>query len=200
MNIKKLISTGLLTLALPLSAMAQQKIPAGTYNIDSMHSKVGFEIPHLVISTVEGRFTTFDGQIKVEDKIEKSKVTVNIETASVDTGVAKRDDHLKSAEFFDATKFPKMSFVSKKVTASASGMKILGTLKIKGISKDVTLDATYLGTVKDGYGQEKVAFKAKTKINRKEFGLTWGQVVEAGPIVGDEAEITLNIQATLAKK
>ena len=164
-------------------------IPAGKYNIDSMHSKVGFEVPHLVISSVEGKFNQFEGTINVDSKIEKSKVELNVDTASVDTGVTKRDDHLKSPDFFDSKKFPKMTFTSTKISQNEDEITLTGTLKIKDKSKEVTIVAKYLGEVKDGYGQQKIAFKGKTKINRKEFGLTWSQAVEAGPIVGDDIEI-----------
>ncbi len=196
MNIRKLAGLSILALALPISALAAGKaIPEGKYNIDSMHSKVGFEVPHLVISSVEGKFEKFEGVILVDKNIEKSKVDLTIDSASVSTGVAKRDDHLKSPDFFDAKKYPKLTFVSSKITQKDDALTIVGTLKIKDKSKEVTIDAKYLGEVKDGYGQNKIAFKGKTKISRKEFGLTWNQAVEAGPIVGDEIEISLTIQA-----
>lgn len=201
MNIKTLKTALVISLTMPVLAMAKIQIAPGSYNVDPMHSKVGFEVPHLVISSVEGRFEKFEGKIIVDKNVEKSKVDVTIDTSSINTGVAKRDDHLKSADFFDVTKAnnSKMTFVSKKITEKDGALKISGTLTIKGNSKDVTLDASYLGQVKDGYGQDKIAFKAKTKINRKDFGLTWNSAVEAGPVVGDEVEISLNIQAALAK-
>lgn len=200
MKTTRSLALATMTLAFPLFTLAAKvNVAPGTYNIDPMHSKVGFEIPHLVISTVEGTFGKFEGTITADKDITKSKVEVSIDAASINTGVDKRDEHLKSADFFDAAKNPKLTFVSKKITASGSGLKVLGTLTIKGVSKDVTLDASYLGQVKDGYGNEKIAFKAKTKISRKEFGLTWNNMVEAGPVVGDQVEIQLNIQAALAK-
>lgn len=189
-----------LALAMPaLAAKATTSIAPGTYNIDPMHSKVGFEIPHLVISTVEGKFNSFEGQIVIDKDLAKSKVEATVQTASVDTGVGKRDEHLKSADFFDAAKYPTMKFVSKKIVANGKDLKVTGTLTLKNVSQEVTLDASYLGQVKDGYGNDKIAFKAKTKIDRKKFGLTWSNMVEAGPVVGDEVEIELNIQAALAK-
>ncbi|MBX3017587.1 MAG: YceI family protein [Bdellovibrionaceae bacterium] len=196
---KMSLATLTVALALPVLSFAKVQIAPGTYNIDPMHSKIGFEIPHLVISTVEGKFEKFDGKIVADKDLAKSKVEVNIDAASINTAVEKRDEHLKSPDFFDVAKHAKLSFVSKKVTVTGNGLKIQGALTIKGVSKDVTLDANYLGQVKDGYGNEKIAFKAKTKINRKDFGLTWSNMVEAGPVVGDEVEIQLNIQAALAK-
>lgn len=198
MNFRTITLLTALTFALPAAVLAKA-IPAGKYTIDTMHSKVGFEVPHLVISSVEGKFDQYEGTIMIDSKIEKSKVDLSIDTSSVDTGVTKRDDHLKSPEFFDAKKFPKMTFTSSKMTQKDDEVTLTGTLKIKDKSKDVTITGHYLGEVKDGYGQQKIAFKGKTKINRKEFGLTWSQTVEAGPIVGDEIEINLNIQATKTK-
>ncbi len=190
---KKMILTTLVTL---ISAAAFAKeIPAGTYAIDPAHSKIGFEIPHLVISTVEGRFTQFDGQIVIDPTLAKSKANINIEVASINTDIKDRDSHLKSADFFDAAKFPKITFVAKKVVGSADDLKLVGDLTIKGKKKEVTLDVKYLGEVKDAYGNLKVAFSATSKINRKEFGLTWSSMVEAGPTVGDEVTLKINVQA-----
>lgn len=190
---KKMILTTLMTL---ISATAFAKeIPAGTYAIDPAHSKVGFEIPHLVISTVEGRFTQFDGQIVIDPNLAKSKANLNIEVASINTDIKDRDSHLKSADFFDAAKHTKIVFVSKKVVGTADDLKIVGDLTIKGKKKEVTLDVKYLGEVKDAYGNLKLAFTATSKINRKDFGLTWSSMVEAGPTVGDEVTLKVNIQA-----
>lgn len=194
----KMIKTTLIALAISATASAKT-IPAGDYSIDGMHSKIGFEISHLVISSVEGTFQKYEGSIKVDKKANLSKAEVTIDVDSINTGVAKRDDHLKSADFFDVQKFPKMTFTSSDVKITGDTLKIKGLLKIKDQSKEVTLTGKYLGEVKDGYGQNKIAFKASTKINRKDFGLTWSQAVEAGPVVGDQVEITLNIQATLKK-
>lgn len=197
MNLRQITSAAILTIALPFSVFAAGKtIPEGKFNIDPMHSKVGFEVPHLVISSVEGKFNKFEGVIVADKNVDKSKVDFSADIGSIDTGVAKRDDHLKSPDFFDAKKFPKMTFTGSKVTQSDDTLTISGTLKIKDKTNPVTITAKYLGEVKDGYGQDKIAFKGSAKINRKEFGLTWNSTVEAGPVVGDEVEITLNIQAT----
>lgn len=177
-----------------MSAFAKS-IPAGSYNIDPAHSKIGFEIPHLVISTVEGRFAQFDGTLDVDAKLEKSKAKLNIEVASISTENKDRDDHLKSPDFFDVAKNPKMTFVTKKITGTPDNLKIVGDLTLKGKTKEVTLDAKYLGDVNDAYGNNKVAFTATGKINRKDFGLNWSSVVEAGPVVGDEVTLILKIQA-----
>ena len=178
------------------SSFAGKAIPAGTYTVDAAHSKIGFEIPHLVISSVEGHFSKFDGSITIEDKIEKSKASLNIETASINTDNKDRDDHLRSPDFFDAAKNPKITFVTKKVVGTAENLKLVGDISIKGKTKEVTLDVKYLGDVKDPWGNNKIAFTAIGKINRQDFGLTWSKVVEAGPVVGDEVTLQIKVQAS----
>lgn len=176
-------------------AAGAKALEAGQYNIDPMHSKVGFEIPHLVISTVEGSFKTYGGSLTVADQFNKSKIEADVDISSVDTGVADRDGHLKSPDFFDAAKYPKMTFKSTSITGSPQSFKMTGDLTIRGKTKKVTFEGNYRGSAVDGYGNTKAAFVAQTKINRKDFGLTWSNVVEVGPVVGDEVTIKLNIQA-----
>lgn len=171
----------------------------GNFQVDPMHSKVGFEIPHLVISTVEGRFNTYKGDFTLATPFKNSSLNAEVEVASIDTAVADRDGHLKSADFFDVEKFPKMIFKSKRFEGTPEAFKLIGDLTIRGITKEVVLDAQYLGRMVDMYGNEKVAINASTKINRKDFGLTWGKMVEAGPVVGDRVTITLKLQAAKAK-
>lgn len=200
---KNIILSSLVTLV-SVAAFAKD-IPAGTYNIDPAHSKVGFEIPHLVISSVEGHFSKFDGSITIDKKLEKSKANLNIDVNSINTDNKDRDDHLRSPDFFDAAKTGKITFVVKKIAGSPEDLKLTGDLTIKGKTKSVTLDAKYLGDVNDAYGNQKIAFTAKGKINRKDFGLNWNNLVEAGPVVGDEVTLDLKIQAgrpspTAAKK
>ena len=202
MILKSLFTSLALTMLISPMASAETKYAPASYQIDPMHSKVGFEIPHLVISTVEGRFTKYDGTIELADKFEKSKVNVVVDMNSIDTSVQKRDDHLKSPDFFDVVKYPTMKFESTGLSGTPENFKMTGSLTIKGVTKKVVLDGKYLGAVKDGFGQDKAAFQAKTKINRKDFGLTWNKMVEAGPTVGDEVTVDLRIQAvkSAAKK
>jgi polyisoprenoid-binding protein YceI len=180
---------------LSLSAFADAKYKPGKYDVDPMHSKVGFEIPHLVISSVDGHFNTYDGTIELADKFEKSKVKASVDMNSIDTGVAKRDDHLKSPDFFDVKKFPKMTFESTEITGTPDAFKMTGNLTIKGVTKKVTFDGKYLGSVDDGMGHEKTAFNATTSIKRADFGLTWNKAVEAGPVVGETLTINLKVEA-----
>lgn len=172
----------------------------GMYALDNMHSSVGFEIPHLVVSTVEGKFKVFEGTVDIKQDFSKSKMLASVDIASIDTGTEKRDDHLRSPDFFDAKKFSKMKFVSTAIKGGPSNFRLEGNLTIRDQTRKVIFDAKYLGAVKDGYGNEKVAFRASTRINRKDFGLTWNSVVEAGPVVGDEVTIELKIQAAKVKK
>lgn len=190
----KLLTTALVSL-LSVSAFAGKTIPAGTYTIDTAHSKIGFEVPHLVIATVEGRFTKFDGAITIDSKLEKSKANLSVDVASISTENKDRDDHLRSPDFFDAAKNPKLTFVTKKIVGSADDLKLVGDLTIKGKTKEVTLDVKYLGDVNDPFGNHKVVFSATGKINRQEFGLTWSKAVEAGPVVGDEITLSIKIEA-----
>ncbi len=176
-------------------AAAPAKLEVGKYNIDPAHSTVGFEIPHLVISTVEGKFKTFSGTVNVASPFTKSTLEAEADINSIDTAVADRDTHLKSPDFFDAAKYPKMTFKSTSITGNEKSFKLIGDLTIKGTTKKVTFEGTYKGTAADAYGNTKAAFVATTKISRKEFGLTWSKVVEVGPVVGDEVTIELKIQA-----
>ena len=182
-----------------MTAFAQKKLEAGKYTIDPMHSKVGFEVTHLMISTVEGRFKDFSGNFAIDEKFDKSKLEAEANVASIDTGVEKRDGHLKSPDFFDASKYPKMTFKSSSISGTPESFKMVGDLTIKGKTKKVTFDTKYTGSAVDGYGNLKAAFAGSTKISRKEFGLTWNQAVEAGPIVGDEITIELKIQGAKEK-
>jgi len=191
----------LLAPALLLSqmALADAKIADGNYKVDTAHSKVGFEVSHLVVSSVEGKFTDFDGMIKIDPKLEKSQVDINIKAASIDTANGDRDKHLKSPDFFDTAKFDKLTFKSKKISGTPDKLTVVGDLTIHGVTKPVTLEGKYNGAVKDPWGNERIAFKASTKINRKDFGLTWNKAVEAGPVVGDEISIDIKVEAIKEK-
>ena len=196
MQVTQVIRSGLvLSSFIAATAFGAAKFEAGSYQIDPAHSKIGFEIPHLVISTVEGRFTKFEGSVDLNSTFAKSVFKATVDASSVDTGVAKRDEHLVSPDFFDAKKFPTLTFSSTEVKGTPEAFKLTGDLTIHGVTKKVTFDSKYLGTVVDGYGNQKVAFQGKAKINRKDFGLAWSQAVEAGPVVGDQLEILLNVQA-----
>lgn len=195
---KAILSLATLALASSLATAAPSKMPAGTYEVDTAHSTVGFEIPHMVISSVDGNFETFDGKITLADKFEKSSVVANVEAKSINTANAKRDDHLRSADFFDVKKHPKIKFESTEIKGSPESFKLTGNLTLHGVTKKVTFDGKLNGVVDDGKN-DRAGFTASTVINRQDYGLTWSKAIEAGPVVGDELKLVLKIAATKPK-
>jgi polyisoprenoid-binding protein YceI len=193
MNMVRIISV--VAASLVSVGVSAATVKDGKYTIDSAHSRVGFEISHLVISTVDGSFKDVRGDINLKEKFEKSSVKTTVEMASIDTGVTKRDDHLRSPDFFDVKKYPKMTFESTEIKGTPESFKMTGKLNLHGVTKPVTFDGKYLGSVNDGMGNEKVAFTATAEIKRADFGLGWNKVVEAGPVVGDTAKIILKVEA-----
>jgi polyisoprenoid-binding protein YceI len=168
-----------------------------TWKIDPMHSEVQFKVKHLVISTVTGNFNSFDAQLEAEsDDFTDAKIAFSADIDSVSTNNSQRDGHLKSDDFFNAEKYPKMTFESTKFEKTGSGnYKLHGNLTIRDNTKPVTLDVEHGGVAVDPYGQTKAGFELQGKINRKEFGLQWSAVTEAGGVVvGDEVKLLLNIQ------
>lgn len=170
---------------------------ADTYKIDPDHSEVGFKIRHLTISNVTGNFTQFAGTFQYDPTdVKSSKVQAEITIPSIDTNQKKRDEHLKSPDFFDATKFPVMKFVSKSVEPTGDkSFKATGDLTIRDVTKPVTLDVIYQGAAKDPYGNDRTAFAATTTIDRQDFGLTYNKALEAGGlVVGNEVQISINVE------
>jgi polyisoprenoid-binding protein YceI len=184
--------TAIIALALPFAASAS------TWVIDPDHSNVGFKVRHLMVSNVRGSFDRHNGVIELDDKdITKSKVQVTIDTASINTTVQKRDDHLRSADFFDVAKYPTMTFVSRNIAAAGTnGLKVTGDLTLHGITREVVLDVEGLsGESKDPWGNVRRGATATTRIDRKDFGLVWNKALETGGVVvGDEVLITLEIE------
>lgn len=169
------------------------------WKLDPSHTTVGFTVPHLVVSSVEGRFKEATAKIALDDAdLTKSQVSVDINAASIDTGDAKRDDHLKSPDFFDVKKFPKLSFKSTKIAKAGAGYKLTGDLTIRDVTKSVTLDATLSAPVKTPWGNQARAAKVSGKIKRADFGLKWNKALEAGGVVVGE-EVTLNVSAEVTK-
>jgi len=173
-----------------------------TWNIDTSHSAVGFSVRHLMISKVRGQFGSWTGTIHLDDAdLSRSSVEVEIDVASVDTKEAKRDAHLRSADFFDAESHPKMTFRSTKVVTEGDKVRaLIGDLTIRGTTHEVTLEVDDLGRTKDPWGGERTAFEAKTRINRRDYGLTWNVALETGGImVGDKVEIAIELEAVAAQ-
>ena len=185
-----------LTLALVSTAALAQE---GKYNFDPSHAKVSFEVAHMVISNVDGRFSKFDGNLTLGKKLTDMKIEANIDVNSINTDDAEREKHLKSADFFDVEKFPKIAFVSTSVTGTESKLKIKGKLTIKNTTKDVVLDGKITKAIKDPWGNTRLAISGKTKINRQDYGLSFNKVAEFGPVVGDEVSINISTEAILAK-
>jgi len=186
----------IIALALPFVASA------ATWTIDPDHSNVGFKVRHLMVSNVRGNFDKHTGIVEINDMdITKSKVEVTIDTASINTNVQKRDDHLRSADFFDVAKYPTMAFVSKKVAKAGNNkLNVTGDLTLHGVTRQVVLDVEPLSKEsKDPWGNIRRGTTATTKIDRKDFGLTWNKGLETGGVlVGDE--ITINLEIEMIKK
>lgn len=171
---------------------------ATTWKLDPTHSEVAFKVKHLVITTVTGYFRSFDGTVETEDETDftTGKVHFTIDTSSIDTNQAQRDEHLKSADFFDATNYPQITFTSTSITTKGEDEFVLnGDLTVRGITKPVQFNVEFGGTVTDPYGNFKAGFEVSGKISRKDFGLTWSAVTEAGAVVvSDDVKITASVQ------
>jgi polyisoprenoid-binding protein YceI len=169
-----------------------------TYKIDTAHSKVAFSVRHMVFAKVRGHFTKWSAELSLDPSdLTKSSISVTLDAASIDTGEAQRDGHLKSPDFLDVEKFPKITFVSRRVQrASDKKYAVTGDLTIRGISHDVSLDVEELGRGKDPWGNARIAFGAKATIERTDYGLKWNQTLEAGGLlVGEKVEFEIDIQA-----
>lgn len=167
-----------------------------TWAIDPTHTEVQFKVKHLVISTVTGFFKKFSGAIESDgDDFDGASATFSLDINSIDTNQADRDKHLKSADFFAAEEHPTMDFSGELKKVSGNDYKLIGDLTIRGNTKKVEMDVEYGGTMDDPYGNTKSGFEINGKINRKDFGLNWNAVTEAGGIVvSDEVKIHLNAQ------
>lgn len=196
---KRLLASISTIVALALPALASATI----WNIDPDHSNIGFKVRHLMVSNVKGSFDKHTGVVDINDKdITKSKVQITIDTASINTNVVKRDEHLRSADFFDVAKYPTMTFVSKKVAkAGKDKLKVTGDLTLHGITKEVVLVVEGpTNESKDPWGNIRKGATASTKINRKDFGLVWNAALETGGVaVGEEVAINLEIEMIKAK-
>ncbi|MDC7999958.1 YceI family protein [Aequorivita todarodis] len=162
------------------------------WNIDTTHSEINFKVKHMMISTVSGSFEKFDGKVETpNDDFKNGKFSFSAEINSVNTNNKDRDTHLKSDDFFGAEKNPQLTFKSR----SFDGNKMVGDLTIKGVTQEITLDAEYNGTAVDPYGQTKAGFEFEGSISRKDFGLSWNAVTEAGSIVvSDKVKMIASLQ------
>jgi polyisoprenoid-binding protein YceI len=187
----RFVSAALVAAALALPAQA------ATWEIDPTHSNVGFVVKHLVVAKVRGNFTTYKGSVVLDEKdLAKSSVDVTIDTASINTGNADRDNHLKGADFFDVKKFPAMTFKSTRVEKTGNGtFRVAGDLTMHGITKAVVLEGEGPSAeMKDPGGNPHVALSLSTMIKRSDFGLVWNKVIEGGSVVGEDVKIELDIE------
>ena len=172
-----------------------------TWTLDPAHTLVGFSAKHMMFTTVRGKFNEVKGTVTVDaDHPDRSSVEVEVPAASLDTGVEQRDNHLRSADFLEVEKHPAITFRSRRVEGAAQRegerFKVVGDLSIRGTTREVVLDAVYEGEGKDPWGGTRAGFSATTKIDRRDFGLTWNQVLETGGIlVGNEIRIEIEVQA-----
>jgi polyisoprenoid-binding protein YceI len=173
------------------------RVPPGTWKVDPVHSSVGFEVKHMMIATVRGRFTEFEGTIDAHEDLSESRVYGSAHVASIDTGQPDRDAHLRGPDFFDAEHYPEIRFESSRIdSVEGNRYRVIGDLTIKGTTREVTLDATVQGAAVDPWGNERVGIAAEGVVDRTEFGLTWQQrLATGGLLVGEEVKILLDVSA-----
>lgn len=188
----KLISKSVLALAMSLSL-----VNASEYLLDNSHTEVGFSVKHLMITNVKGEFKSYDAEIDFDAKnMIFNKFNATVDTESIDTGIEKRDNHLRSDDFFLSEKYPKMTFEMTSYKANGDEGEMKGNLTIRGITKAVTLEVEDLSTIKDFQGNTRVGFTLNGKINRMDYGLKWNKALELGGVaVAEEVKITVEVEA-----
>ncbi|HSU98269.1 MAG TPA: YceI family protein [Gemmatimonadaceae bacterium] len=171
---------------------------AGTWKIDPAHSGIEFVVTHLMISKVRGRFTDIAGTVVTDGTPEGSRVEAEIGAASITTNDVGRDTHLRSADFFDVEKFPKIRFVSTAVKADGSDeFVVTGDLTIRGVTRSIDMKVTSEGSTRDPWGNDRAGFSGSARIDRRDFGLTWNQALEAGGVmVSNEVKLTVDVELT----
>lgn len=184
-------------LALAAVALSTSLAHAEEWAIDAAHTRVGFSVPHLVVSEVEGVFHEVKGKIDIDDKdLTKSTVDLTITASSVDTGNADRDKHLKAPDFFDVAKYPTLTFKSTKIAkAGKDKFKVTGDLKIRDVTKTVTLDVTASAPVQNPWGKQVRAVKVEGKLKRTDYGLNWNKALDKGGVlVGEDVTIAIRFE------
>ena len=170
------------------------------WNVDTAHSSIGFSVKHMMVSKVRGSFGDFGGEVEADETdLTAANIAFNIKVASINTGNEDRDNHLRSADFFDAETYPEIKFVANNITKKDDEYEIAGDITIKDVTKPIVFEAEYGGKGTNPWGQEVVAFSAETKLNREDFGLTWNQALETGGVlVGKDIKITIDLEANPA--
>ncbi len=181
----------------PAQPVTQDARVTSVWQIDPTHSSAEFAVRHMMVATVKGSFKSLSGRVVLDEGVpENSRIEAEIDAASVDTGVADRDNHLRSADFFDVALHPTITFRSSSIELDgADHGKVDGTLAIHGVTRPVTLEVDYLGEIKDPWGNRRRGYTAEASLNRKDFGMTWNKVLDSGGVlVGDKIKVTLNIE------
>ncbi len=184
-----------------MSATSQTLIPTGTWTADPAHTTVGFSVKHLGISNVHGTFDEFDGSLVTDGDLSTAKITGVVKTASVNTGEQQRDDHLRSADFFDAEQYPELRFESTSIQADNDELTITGNLTIHGVTNAITLRGEITGTESDPWGNERVGLEIAGSLSRGDYGMKFNQALGSGNVlVGDKVKIALDISAVRASQ
>lgn len=200
---RPLLARTALALVLTFGAAPAAGAAVETYEVDKVHSSILFKIRHLLSKTT-GQFKDYTATVQIDPETRDTvNVSATVKVASIDTGDAKRDAHLRNEDFFDVAKFPTITFTGEKLTdvnADRTKGKLHGTLTIKGVAKPVVLDVEWHGTATDPWGNRKAAFSGTTTINRKDFGIIWNKTLDGGGfLIGDEVEIEINAEAQVPK-
>ena len=179
------------------------KTGMSTWTIDPAHTIAEFAVRHMVLTTVKGRFRELEATLQIDEAHpENSSVSASVDVASIDTSVADRDAHLRSDDFFNAEKYPRITFRSRRVeVGDDSHFRLVGDLTIRDVTREVALDGEYEGQIDDPWGNRRAAFTATTQISRKEFGVRWNQLIESGgAVVSDNVKITLHVEVIRSKE
>lgn len=171
-------------------------IETGTWALDKTHTTIGFSAKHLMVSRVRGHFENFDAKVEIAQDLTESKIEVDLEAASITTGVADRDGHLRSGDFLDVENHPTLRFVSTDIVSDGEDWKVTGALTIRDVTRPITLHVIYEGSATDPWGNEKVGFSASAKMNREDWGLTWNAALEGGGWLVSK-DVTLEIEGEL---
>jgi polyisoprenoid-binding protein YceI len=175
------------------------RIETGTWSLETQHTKIGFMAKHLMVTKVRGYFDDYEGTVEIADDLTDSKIDVTIDAASITTGAADRDEHLRSGDFLAVATHPKLRFVSTDISRDGDEFQITGDLTIRDVTQPVTLQARYEDTVTDPWGNDRVAFTAETEITREDWGLTWNAPLEGGGWLVSK-EVVLEIEGQLIKQ
>jgi polyisoprenoid-binding protein YceI len=198
MAVKAWVRVGVAAFLLVATPKAQSGQEAATWQVDQVNSNITFSLTHFMVSKAHGRFAKFTAILNMDQAaLTTSKIDVRIDAASIDTANSARDDHLRTADFFDVQKFPEIVFTSTRIEkAGENRLRVVGNLTMHGVTREVVLDAEHRGWVKDPQGRERTAFIAKTSLNRQDYGIKWNQVMDSGGVaIGDQVDIEIDLLA-----